>query len=373
MKTTILSILLLTLFSSIKSEEQLTINKGIQITDEQRTDYVRKFVLYHFRKAQWHRKFKANACPEFEEVVIIDPETFCQEPNPEPLAPLPPVTLCEINKNYDGCLNAEGEVAPDCDANPKLCEPPTHCDLPGNKFNSECLEEIDCGVKENWGHVKCQYASKCAFKQYKDLDICTKENPCLEDGSLCLTVCDRFENKDKLRCKIEDCDRFPGLAVCEQIKNCKIKRDCKGQKKFTDPRCCPPEICDPGCYEDNNNNPDKDCGPTDPPEKCTWGYALGDVVSELMLEPVQKQIIDDNGMLVFFKCFNQYTKESQKLELQCFKNSLGANYKLLTEAMKKALEERIGSFDNVSYSENDGVKTIEMDNDLKKIVDQENS
>jgi hypothetical protein len=41
--------------------------------------------------------------------------------------------------------------------------------------------------------------------------------------------------------------------------------------------------------------------------------------------------------------------------------------------MKKALEERIGSFDNVSYSENDGVKTIEMDNDLKKIVDQENS
>ena len=56
-------------------------------------------------------------------------------------------------------------------------------------------------------------------------------------------------------------------------------------KRFTDPRCCPPEICDPGCIE-NVNTEYKECGPTYPPEKCTWGYKLGDVVTELFIEPI---------------------------------------------------------------------------------------
>ena len=188
----------------------------------------------------------------------------------------------------------------------------------------------------------------------------------MEDGSLCLTICDRFENKDSLRCRIERCDRLPDLIECEQLENCKIKRDCKGLKKFTDPRCCPPEICDPGCVDETH--PDKDCGPTNPPDKCTWGYNLGNVIGELFVEPIQKQVIDDTGMKYFLKCFNEYIKEKQTLELQCFKNSLGTNYKLLTEAMKKVLADTVGSFDNVDYvNDSDSKKKIELDNDLRKI------
>jgi len=236
----------------------------------------------------WHRRFDASKCPEFVEVTISDPKTYCEDDNPEPLPPLPFITLCEINKNHPGCLNASGDVAPDCDASPELCDPPTHCDLPLNKFEPQCQEkDVDCTPKENWSHPRCQYASKCGLEAYKDHEACAKENPCMEDGSLCLTICDRFENKDTLRCKIERCDRFPHLAECEQIKNCKIKRDCNGTKRFTDPRCCPPEICDPGCIE-NSETEDKECGPTEPPQKCTWGYRLGDVVTELFIEPVQK-------------------------------------------------------------------------------------
>lgn len=123
----------------------------------------------------------------------------------------------------------------------------------------------------------------------------------MEDGSLCLTICDRYENKDTFRCKIEKCDRFPDAAECAEFKKCTIKRDCKGLKRFTDPTCCPPEICDPGCLNNNNQQvqEDLDCGPTEPPAKCTWGYKLGDVISELFVEPIQKQVIDEDGMVHF--------------------------------------------------------------------------
>ena len=142
-------------------------------------------------------------------------------------------------------------------------------------------------------------------------------------------------------------------------------------KRFTDPTCCPPELCDPGCQY-NTDDKDKDCGPTDPPTKCTWGYKLGDLVAELIVEPIQKQIIDDTGMVTFFKCFNEYVEEHQTLELECFKNSLGANYKLLTSAMKNILADKMANFDNVDYVvDGENKKKIQMDNQLTQKFDNQ--
>lgn len=87
---------------------------------------------------------------------------------------------------------------------------------------------------------------------------------------MCLTICDRAENKEKFRCLLEKCERFPNLPECDKCKYCKIDRTCEGINIFTDPRCCPDMICNPKCKEENEY-----CDPIDPPTKCKWGYAIG--------------------------------------------------------------------------------------------------
>lgn len=42
---------------------------------------------------------------------------------------------------------------------------------------------------------------------------------------------------------------MPDLAECQSIKKCKLKRDCEGDKMFTDPKCCPSLYCNPICIE----------------------------------------------------------------------------------------------------------------------------
>lgn len=97
-----------------------------------------------------------------------------------------------------------------------------------------------------------------------------------------MTICDRIEFRDTPRCVVERCDRFPDREECANVEKCKIVRDCLGDKKLTDPRCCPSGLCSPKCV----------LFPTlpecvvDPPEKCTWGYYLGEHIVDLMVEPI---------------------------------------------------------------------------------------
>jgi len=115
-----------TLVAPTDDKIQLTKIRQIELPFEDRLTYVRKVALYLFKKAAWSTRFKANACPEYVQSEIIDPKTFCDDANPEPL----PVTVCEVNKTLSECLTQDGEINPDCVANPRLCEPPSLCDLP---------------------------------------------------------------------------------------------------------------------------------------------------------------------------------------------------------------------------------------------------
>ena len=64
-----------------------------------------------------------------------------------------------------------------------------------------------------------------------------------------------------------------------------MKVDCSGKNKLNNPLCCPSALCDPFCIL---NPTDPSCDECPPEEKCTWGYLLGDVVTELLIEPIQK-------------------------------------------------------------------------------------
>ena len=137
-------------------------------------------------------------------MIIIDPETFCEdEEKAEPVAPLNPVTVCEINKMIRECNYQDGEINPDCVANPRLCRPPTQCDLPGNTFLDGCREEVDCERDENRGNIRCKHVSRCDDPSFAEGRVeCEKTDPCGEDGTLCLTVCDMKENESHPLCKI---------------------------------------------------------------------------------------------------------------------------------------------------------------------------
>ncbi len=85
-------------------------------------------------------------------------------------------------------------------------------------------------------------------------------------------------------CIIEDCLHNPDKEICKTTyKNCKMEIDCTGKNQITSPLCCPSRLCDPYCVL---NPTDKDCDPVDPPEKCKWGYVLGEVITELLIVPV---------------------------------------------------------------------------------------
>lgn len=83
----------------------------------------------------------------------------------------------------------------------RLCQPPTACDLQNFRNTEECTsnEPVDC--KANPRHKKCRYASKCDLGDtFTSLEECTKDDPCRENASLCLTLCDIAEGEETLRC-----------------------------------------------------------------------------------------------------------------------------------------------------------------------------
>lgn len=47
--------------------------------------------------------------------------------------------------------------------------------------------------------------------------------------------------------------------------------------------------------------------------------------------------MDDVSVKNFFECYQQFVTEKQTVSLKCFSESIGENYKLLTEEMKKAI------------------------------------
>ena len=95
---------------------------------------------------------------------------------------------------------------------------------------------------------------------------------------------------------------------------------------------------------------------------------IGDKITDLLVEPIQKKVVDDKGLVSFYKCFEEFIKEKQEVHLKCFDESLGANYKLLTDSMKLQIEEMKEEYDNVNVEEN-GVKetTITLSNDKRRV------
>lgn len=66
---------------------------------------------------------------------------------------------------------------------------------------------------------------------------------------------------------------------------------------FQLPQCCPPTLCNEDCIKNK-----KKCT-VDPPMECVWGYKLGDVVTDLMIKPVQTKQLDNTGVKNFFECY----------------------------------------------------------------------
>lgn len=177
---------------------------NLGVSEEDQLSYIRKLALYHFRTLQWREQFNESACPEIETVIKSEDWGLCGDKcDPIPLEPEPPLTLCEINREYPGCL-VDGKVDPDCEANPNLCLPPKYCDLPENLGVPECQvvpgEEEAC--EKGNDSLRCRWATKCDLDQYKDHPHCQWTNPCQADNRLCLTICDHRDHRDKVKCKV---------------------------------------------------------------------------------------------------------------------------------------------------------------------------
>ena len=104
------------------------------------------------------------------------------------------------------CNYQDGEINPDCDANPRLCMPPTQCDLPGNRVTAECQEEVDCERDENRTHLSCRMVTKCDDPEFAlGRDECQVDDPCGNNATMCLTVCDQAEHADNPMCVMQSC------------------------------------------------------------------------------------------------------------------------------------------------------------------------
>ena len=126
---------------------------NLGVPEAEQNKYVRRLAKFWFKKLSWKQKFDEGACPIFTKTVI-DKNYLCDREEDLVIDPLPPVTLCEVNKNYPGCIpEGETDINPNCEENPKLCAPPTFCDLPGNRFVSPCDEEVNCYKTPE--HPKC--------------------------------------------------------------------------------------------------------------------------------------------------------------------------------------------------------------------------
>ena len=200
-------------------------------------------------------------------------------------------------------------------------------------------------MDENYDHELCVYASKCTLEGFQH-EGCEDPNPCRTHPQLCLTICDIDGNKTKKRCIVEKCNLFPDLAECEEFKHCKINPECLGDDKLTDNQCCPEDICNPQCHED-----DTTCNPVDPVDECTWGYTLGEAVVDLLIEPLQKQEIDETGINKFVDCYNEYVVKKNSISLECFSDSIGEGYTVLSKSLEesmKTINELTGEYDTVN-------------------------
>ena len=316
------------------------------VPENEQLNYIRRLALYHFRKAQWNQKFNESECPEVTVTKPID-KHLCGELAQECLLPPePPLTICDYRRDYPGCV-VDNQLNPDCEANPKLCLPPSYCDLSENQMNEECImgDDEECAAGDDRLH--CRWATRCDLDEYKDLPNCSLPNPCQADPKLCLTICDNNFHKNSLKCKIQKCELFPDTPLCKKIEQCKIKRECTHENLFTNPKCCPPTLCKEECMKE-----DEDCDVVDPPTECVWGYKLGDKVSEVLVSLIDKNTIDEGTLVEFLQCYNEVIQTTQTISLKCFEESLGENYKLLTEEMKRKLQETAMSYDNVQYTVN---------------------
>lgn len=353
----------------------------IGISMEKQTDYIMRWAEFKFKEAQWRVKFSDNLCPEFTEIIIIDEVRYCTENFRMPVPPLPPVTVCEVSRNHEGCNyrpplvedgtptlpedlstpiqdDSRGTINPNCDENPALCLPPTICDLPQNEFLSNCLvNKPDCSLDVNYDNPLCVYASKCELEQYKNLPGCQDPNPCRTHPELCLTICDREENAKSRRCLIERCTIFPALPECKEVEECIVKPECLGDDTLTDNQCCPQRICNPTCEEHGVN-----CPPPPPEEECKWGYHLGTAITDILVEPIQKQEMDQDGIQGFLQCYNEYVKTKNQISLKCFHESVANCYTALTESLAVTIQKLTQGYDTVTVTEDTKeAKTITLE------------
>lgn len=157
------------------------------VPEEKQVEYIRKLALYHLNHAKWRKNFDDSECPEVTVTKPIEKHLCGEHCDEVVIEPEPPLTLCDFKPEFPGCKEGPNEE-PDCETNPKLCQPPRYCDL--EPWIAECAyyEEEEC--KEGSDSLKCRLATKCDNEEFKDAENCEMPNPCLADPALCLTICD---------------------------------------------------------------------------------------------------------------------------------------------------------------------------------------
>ena len=346
--------------------------KVIPVPMEKQIKHIRSLANFYFKKYQWKRSFSDNLCPEYTEMVIVDEVSYCTGQNKIVPPPLKPITVCEVNKRIEGCnftergedpvelpedldqeIIGDGDVTPDCNENPRLCLPPTYCDIPANQLEGICEGvdfTTDCNVPANYDNVACIFINRCDMDEWKDAPGCEVVNPCRSSPELCLTICDREEFKDTKRCLIQRCEIFPDMAECEEVKECAIVTECLTPlDQLVNNECCPNAICNYVCIEGTG---DVNCPPPPPEEECKWGYHLGQAVVDLLIEPIQKQDLDQNGVSAFLTCYNEYMTKTNKIVLKCFEGAVGAEFTAITESLEATIEKlkAEGDYDSVSVT-----------------------
>ena len=67
-----------------------------------------------------------------------------------------------------------------------------------------------------------------------------------------------------MTCEAVNCHKFHNnfgdTAICEEVKDCLVEENCSGVNLMINPKCCPQQICDPKCV-----NEEEDCDVTPPP------------------------------------------------------------------------------------------------------------
>lgn len=112
MKTILLSMFLVSILA--ESEPLIPENAVFSVSEKDKRQYIRRLAKYHFKRLAWKEKFDEGACPVLTEE-HIDHNYLCDREEDLVVEPLPPVTLCAVNKQYPGCReDGSLEVTVDC-------------------------------------------------------------------------------------------------------------------------------------------------------------------------------------------------------------------------------------------------------------------